>query len=139
MLLEEIISIRRGETMISFGHKGDFSKTERFLNAAQRLQIQRILQNYGWQGVRALSMATPTDTGLTASCWSYEIRVTPKGCRLAWYNSNFENGAPVAILIQYGHGTKNGAYVQGIDYINPVMQPLFNTIADALWEEVSRL
>jgi len=124
---------------ITFKHKGNFSNTERFLNHAQRLNAMRILEKYGPIGVSALSSATPKDTGLTASSWNYFTSVDKFGCSISWTNSNFENGAPVAILIQYGHGTQYGGYIQGIDYINPAMKPIFEKIVQDLYEEVSKL
>ena len=125
--------------MITFTQKGDFRNTERFLDRGQRFNAQRILERYAYEGVSALSMSTPVDTGLTAASWSYTITVGRSRCAITWNNSNYENGSPVAILIQYGHGTKNGAYVQGIDYINPAIRPILDKIAQSLYEEVSNL
>lgn len=125
--------------MITISHKGDFKNTERFLTNAQRLNIRDILIKYGREGVAALSLATPKDTGKTAASWSYKIDMTQKGYQIAWFNSNEENGVLPAVLIQYGHGTRGGGYIQGIDYINPAMQPIFNNIAVEIWKEVSKL
>ena len=97
----------------------------------------RTLESYGREGVRALSSATPVDSGLTASSWDYNIQWNKNNVRLSWSNSNTtDRGTPIAILIQYGHGTKDGAYVQGRDFINPAIRPIFDKIADSVWQEV---
>ena len=124
---------------ITITHKGDFKKTEKFLTGAQKLNVRSILNRYGEQGVNALSLATPIDSGVTAASWSYRVFQTEKGYQISWFNSHEENGIMPAILIQYGHGTKGGTYVEGIDYINPALKPIFNKIANAIDEEVSRL
>lgn len=119
--------------------KGSFKKTETFLNRAKRGAFYRHLHKYGKQGVAALSAATPVDSGLTAQSWDYEINSTRDTVEIVWTNSNVvDEWAVVAILIQYGHGTRNGGYVQGIDYINPAMRPVFEDIANAIWEEVRK-
>ncbi len=125
--------------MITIRQKGDFRNTERLFTRAQKLRVHTILENYGKKGVTALALATPKDTGITASSWSFEISLTQKGYKITWFNSHEENGVMPAILIQYGHGTKGGTYVQGIDYINPTMKSILNDIADAIWKEVSNL
>lgn len=124
--------------MISFRHKGDFSKTKRFLeNARKAAKVN--LEKYGQQGVAALASATPTDTGLTASSWYYTIERTNDTSTINFNNSNIQNGVPIAIILQYGHGTRNGGWVAGRDYINPVIQPLFDKIAEDAWREVTKL
>jgi len=125
--------------MITFRHKGNFRNTERFLTNAQRLAVRDILMKYGKEGVTALALATPKDTGETASSWSFEINMTKIGYQISWFNSNKENGVMPAILIQYGHATRGGTYIQGIDYINPAMKPIFDEIAVSIWKEVSKL
>lgn len=125
--------------MITIKHKGNFNKTERFLTTSQRTNSRRILEEYGHQGVSALSLATPIDSGLTAASWDFVIKVTNRGYKIEWFNTNINDGASIAILIQYGHGTGSGAYVEGIDYINPAMKPIFDRLSESLWEEVHKL
>lgn len=124
--------------MIKFVHKGDFKKTEEFLKRNKDLDINAILNAYGRKGVEALSENTPKDSGKTAGAWSYEIVKTRKGCSIYWRNANVNQGIPIAILIQYGHGTGTGGYVEGRDFINPAIQPVFDEIADEVWKEVTR-
>lgn len=122
-----------------FYYKGDWSKTIRFLDDMKRKRFLTNLDKYGKLGVDALSRATPVDTGKTAASWYYEIEITDYGAKITWSNSNVvKDWANVAIMLQYGHGTRNGGYVQGIDYINPAMRPIFEKIADAAWEEVKK-
>ena len=116
--------------------KGDFSKTEKFLNSISKKQYYRNLQKYAVQGVAALASATPIDSGTTANSWDYEIRQTKNSVSIYWTNSNVNKGVPIAVIIQYGHGTRNGGYVQGRDYINPAMRPIFDKIAENVWKEV---
>lgn len=122
--------------MINFSQNGDFSKTFSFLNNAKKNSINNILDKFGQEGVEILSKNTPVDSGETANSWYYKIKTTNGKTTLSWYNSNVVNGVPIAILLQYGHGTKNGGYVEGKDYINPAMRPLFDKIADQAWREV---
>lgn len=124
--------------MIKFVHKGDFRKTEEFLKRNKDLDIRTILNTYGQKGVEALSENTPKDSGKTAESWSYEIVKTRKGWSIYWRNANVNQGIPIAILIQYGHGTGTGGYVQGRDFINPAIRPVFDEIADEVWKEVTR-
>lgn len=123
--------------MITFTHKGSFKNTERFFNKAQQLKIGYILEKYGPIGVNALSMATPKDTGETANSWTYSFSVTSRGYKIEWFNMHVNNGAVVALLIQYGHGTGTGGYVSPIDYVNPAMKPIFNKIGEDVWKEVT--
>jgi hypothetical protein len=125
--------------MITINQKGDFHNTERLFSNAKKLDVRRILESYGAKGVSALSAATPKDTGQTAAAWSYKIEVSNNSYSIGWYNSFEENGVKVAFLIQYGHGTRGGTYVQGIDYINPAIGPILNEISEAIWKEVSKL
>lgn len=124
--------------MIKFTHSGNFNRTERFMSNAKKFNIQNILNQYGQQGVSALAYATPKDTGVTASSWGYRIDVTKSGYKLVWTNSSEHDGVPIVILIQYGHGTSSGAYIPGIDFINPALAPILDKIANAITEEVSK-
>lgn len=124
--------------MITFRHKGDFSKTTRFLERAKHVVRLADLDRFGREGVAALASATPNDSGLTASSWYYEITYTKSGAKIAFYNSNIQNGVPIAIILQYGHGTGTGGWVEGRDYINPAIQPIFDRIVDEAWREVTR-
>lgn len=125
--------------MIGFKQKGDFSKTTNYLKKLKQKKIQDILSKYGREGVAALSAATPVRTGLTASSWYYKIEQTDTSTSLLFCNSNIQNGVPIAIILQYGHGTRNGGWVEGRDYINPAIQPLFDKIVNQAWGEVTRL
>lgn len=123
--------------MVIVKQKGDFSKTEKFLNNISKKLYYRNLQKYAEQGVAALASATPKDSGETANSWGYEIRQTKNSVSIYWTNSNVNKGVPIAVIIQYGHGTRNGGYVQGRDYINPAMRPIFDKIAESVWKEVT--
>lgn len=125
--------------MIVITQSGNFNHTERFLTGAKKLSIKRILESYGEEGVRALSEATPVDSGLTASSWSYKIEYSKGSYSIYWTNANVVDGVPIAILIQYGHGTGTGGYVKGVDYINPAMRKIFEEIANSAWQEVKNL
>ena len=123
--------------MITFKHKGNFEKTSTFFKKLSSKNILKNLEAYGKEGVRALSSATPTKTGKTASSWGYKIIQNGNKYSIVWTNSNLHNGVPIAIIIQYGHGTGTGGYVQGRDYINPAIQPIFDDIAKRIWKEVT--
>lgn len=125
--------------MIRFKQKGDFSKVTKYLERAKEVINLGILDKYGRKGVDALSSATPIDTGLTAESWRYEIVNKNGSARINFCNSNIQNGVPIAIILQYGHGTGTGGWVQGRDYINPSIQPIFDEIANEAWREVTRL
>ena len=125
--------------MITFRQKGDFSKLTRFLKRAKETVRLGDLDKYGRQGVAALSSATPIDSGLTAESWYYEIENKKGSATITFYNSNVQNGVPIAIVLQYGHGTRNGGWVQGRDYINPAIQPIFDEIVNEAWREVTKL
>lgn len=125
--------------MIRITQKGDFKHTEKFLKGAKNLEVFRILESYASKGVAALSTATPIRSGRTASSWDYEIHQSSGSYEIMWTNSNINKGVNIAIIIQYGHGTGTGGYVQGIDYINPAMKPVFQEMADAAWREVTAL
>lgn len=125
--------------MITFRQQGDFSKLTRFLERVKEVVKVSDLDKYGRQGVAALSSATPIDTGNTASSWNYEIEHSNGSISITFTNSNIQNGVPIAIILQYGHGTGTGGYVQGRDYINPAIQPIFDQITEAAWKEVTSL
>lgn len=124
--------------MISFKHKGDFSKLTKFLEKSKNAIKIGVLDRYGEEGVKALAAATPVDTGLTASSWYYKIEHGTESVTISFHNSNIQNGVPIAVILQYGHGTGNGGWVQGRDYINPAVQPIFDKIANNAWKEVNK-
>lgn len=125
--------------MIAFRQKGDFSKLTRYLERAKEVVKLGDLDKFGREGVAALASATPVDSGKTASSWSYKIINKNGSVTISFYNSNIQNGVPIAIILQYGHGTRNGGWVQGRDYINPAIQPIFDKIANEAWREVTKL
>lgn len=122
---------------ISFTSRGSFNNMERFLQKMQVLDIRAALEPYGQMGVQALRDATPRDSGLAAESWDYNISTRNGRTTIAWTNSDNENGFPVAIMLQYGYGTGTGGYVQGRDYINPAIKPIFDQIANAVWKVVT--
>jgi len=123
--------------MIVLKHEGNFKNTERFLTNAQKINILHILQRYAREGITALANATPVDTGLTANSWYSKIKVSGTGLSITWSNSNVVSRVVIAVILQYGHGTKNGGYVQGRDYINPAIQPVFDNIVAEAWREIN--
>lgn len=125
--------------MIRFSHKGDFSKLTRYLTKVKKAVTVSDLERFGKEGVNALASATPVDTGQTANSWYYEIEVKDGSARINFNNSNIQNGVPIAIILQYGHGTGTGGWVEGRDYINPAIQPVFDKIAENAWREVTKL
>ena len=125
--------------MISFRQKGDFSKLSSYLERAKEAAKLGVLDKYGAQGVAALSSATPVDTGLAANSWSYKIERGNGSVSIVFNNSNIQNGIHIAIILQYGHGTGTGGWVEGRDYINPAIQPVFDQIAESAWEEVTKV
>lgn len=125
--------------MISFRQKGDFSKLDRFLERAKAAAHLSILDKYGREGVAALASATPMDTGKTADSWFYEISHDNGSATITFSNSNINKGVPIAIILQYGHGTGTGGWVEGRDYINPAIQPIFDRIANEAWKEVTKI
>lgn len=122
--------------MISFRQKGDFSKLTRYFERIKEAVNLSILDKYGREGVAALVSATPVDSGKTASSWYYKIKHSNGTATLSFHNSNVNDGVPIAIILQLGHGTGTGGYVQGRDYINPAIQPLFDKIAEDAWREM---
>lgn len=126
------------QKVVMFCQKGSFKRTSDFLKRASSLNLNAILNQYGQEGVEALRAATPMDTGTTANSWSYSIHKGAGSITITWSNSNIVDGVPIAVILQYGHGTRNGGYVHGTDYINPAMKPIFDKIAQRAWEEVKR-
>lgn len=124
--------------MITFRQKGDFSKLTRFLERAKEAVHIGDLDKYGREGVKALSSATPVKTEITAKSWTYKIEQQKGSVSISFYNTNIQNGVPIAIILQYGHGTRNGGWVQGRDYINPAIQPIFDRIVEEAWKEVTK-
>lgn len=126
--------------MIVFKQTGDFSNLTKYLNKTKNSINTKELDKYGQMGVEALKSATPIDSGKTADSWTYDIYYNKnESVRIVFSNTNVVDGVPVAILLQYGHGTKNGGFVQGRDYINPAIQPVFDKIAKSAWEEVTKV
>lgn len=123
--------------MISFKHRGDFKRTEKFFNTVKGAGYLNKLAKYGQMGVDALAAATPVDSGLTAASWTYEITSDDNSTTISWINTNVNKYVNIAIILQYGHGTGTGGYVQGRDYINPAMRPIFDQIAKEAWKEVT--
>lgn len=124
--------------MISFTAGGSTAHTESFLNRMVRGDFYSSIEPMARLGVEALRSATPRETGITADSWTYEIQNTSSGVTIWWSNTNVENGFHVAIGLQYGHGTGNGGWIEGYDYINPALRPIFDEIADGVWREVQR-
>ena len=124
--------------MITFRHKGDFSNTKRYLERMKKAARLGVLDKYGKEGVAALASATPVDSGLTASSWYYKIERKNGSVSISFHNSNVQNGVPIAIILQYGHGTGNGGWVQGRDYINPALQPIFDRMVNEAGREVTK-
>lgn len=124
---------------ILFRHRGNFHKTEKFLKKSFGKDYLPILEKYANQGVDALAAATPVDTGLTASLWGYEILQDRDSLSIVWNNYNVQKGINIAVILQYGHGTRNGGYVVGRDYINPALRPIFDKMAEAAWKEVTSI
>lgn len=124
---------------VNFTHRGNFNKLERFLTKALNFKvvIHAVLRKYGQRGVEALAAATPKDSGNTAESWTYEIVDEAGASKIVWKNSNINDGVIIALLLQYGHGTGTGGYVQGTDYINPAIESLFKEMADEAWKEVT--
>lgn len=123
--------------MFSVSSSGSFSKTEAFLRKIEKLPIERIVEPYAQAGVDALRAATPTESGLAAQSWAYTIENAGGVVTISWTNSDIENGFPVVIMLQYGHGTGTGGYVAGRDFINPALKPIFDKISEAVWKAVT--
>jgi len=125
--------------MISFRQKGDFSKLSRYFERVKEAAKIGVLDKYGQEGVAALASATPVDSGQTANSWYYEIKRQNGSVSIVFNNSHVNKGVPIAIILQYGHGTGTGGWVQGRDYINPAIRPIFDRIAEDAWKEVTKL
>lgn len=125
--------------MIKFRQKGNFSKLTRFLERAKETVHIGDLDKFGKEGIAALASATPVDSGETANSWYYKITNRKGSVTISFHNSNIQNGVSIAVILQYGHGTRNGGWVQGRDYINPAIQPIFDKIANNAWKEVTKL
>lgn len=125
--------------MITFQEKGSFNNTERYLRRLKQTELFAVLGKYGSMGVAALSDATPVESGETAASWTYTIEQRPGYYSIRWHNTHVNKGLPIAILLQYGHGTGTGGYVQGRDYIMPAVRPIFDQMADEAWKEVIRV
>lgn len=124
--------------LVTFEQKGDFKKTYAFFNKIREAVTKKsIFEVYGEKGVAALAMATPRDTGRTAESWYYKIKETESGVSIEWSNSNINHYVSIAVILQYGHATKNGSWVEGRDYINPAIKPVFDEIAEHMRKEVS--
>lgn len=124
--------------MVSIKSKGDFRNFNKFVKHMMDRDYEKVIDRYARMGVKALSEATPIDSGETARSWDYEVHYSKGRTEIVWTNSNVTKyGTPVAILIQYGHHTKSGAFVQGIDFINPALKPVFAKLADEIWKEVT--
>lgn len=123
--------------MVFFKHRGDFSKTKKMMQKSLGRNYIKVLERYAQQGVEALSNATPIKTGKTAASWDYEIIQNKGSLSVIWINRNVNKGVNIAVILQLGHGTKNGGYVVGIDYINPALRPVFEQLANAAWKEVT--
>lgn len=123
-------------SLITFKQQGDFKKLSSFLERMKKPLKKTTLDKYGKEGVQALMAATPVDTGLTASLWHYDINMSKDSFSISFYNDNINNGVPIAIILNYGHGTRNGGYVKGRNYINPAIQPIFDKLAQEAWKEV---
>lgn len=122
--------------MIVIRERGSFQKTKRYLKGLRRRQLRPILERYAKEGMAVLAAATPVDSGVTAASWGYEISITKSGFSVAWTNDNVVKGVPIAIILQYGHATGTGGFVQGQDYINPAIRPVIDKMTDTLWREV---
>lgn len=125
--------------MITFTEKGNFNRTERYLSRLKTLELNAILNKYGSMGQTALANATPIDQGETAASWSYSTEQRPGYYSIRWYNSHNVDGVPIAVILQYGHGTGTGGYVEGRDYIMPAIQPVFDQILEEAMREVNRV
>lgn len=123
---------------ISAFSRGTFALTQAFLKRLEEQRYLRVLSKYGEIGVQALSEATPKDSGITASSWSYEVKMKDGNPGIFWSNSNVNQGVNIAIILQYGHGTGTGGWVEGMDYINPALKPIFDKLIDDVWKEVTK-
>lgn len=124
--------------MITIESEGEWKMTRNWFDRMTKLDLALIMNQFGKEGVSALASATPSKSGLTSKSWNYEVTRKGNNWKITWTNSNVNKGANIAVLIQYGHGTRNGGYVVGRDYINPAIRPVFDKIAKQAWKEVTR-
>lgn len=124
---------------VKITQKGDFKKTEKYLKKSMGLDYRSVLEKYAREGVNALSAATPVESGETAMSWDYEIVKKGSSISIVWKNHNINKGVNIAVILQYGHATRNGGWVEGRDYINPALRPIFDALAEAAWKEVKKL
>lgn len=124
--------------MIRIRQRGDFKKTEKLLKKSFGRDYISVLEKYAKEGVKELSANTPIESGLTAISWKYKIIQNQSSISIVWENTNVNKGVNIALILQYGHATRNGGYVEGVDYINPALKPIFDKMADAAWKEVTR-
>lgn len=124
---------------IKITQKGDFKQTEKYLKKSMGLDYRSVLEKYAREGVNALSAATPVESGETAMSWDYEIERKGSSISIIWKNHNINQGVNIAVILQYGHATRNGGWVEGRDYINPALRPIFDALAEAAWKEVKKL
>lgn len=124
--------------MITIESHGEWLPTKNWLARMTKLDLALIMNQFGKEGVEALSRATPSKSGLTSKSWNYEVTRNGESWKITWTNSNVNNGVNIAVILQYGHGTRNGGYVQGRDYINPAIRPVFDKIAKKAWKEVTK-
>lgn len=125
--------------MIRFHQRGSFDNLEKFLKKSKDKNYRPILEKYAREGVEILKANTPKDTGETAQAWGFEISIKKTGFSIHWTNDNIVDGVPVVILLQYGHATRSGSFIQGKDFINQAMKPLFDKISENIWKEVTNL
>ena len=137
--VDDVKNSKWGVAMITFSNKGDFSKADKYFKRVLKAARIGVLDKYGAEGVRTLAANTPTESGKTAASWGYEIIRGKDQVRIIFTNSNINKGFPVAIMLQYGHGTGTGGWVEGRDYINPAIQPVFDRLAADAWKEVASL
>ena len=123
---------------IEITHKGEYTKVTAWFNKLIGLEYLNVLEKYGRIGADALASATPVDSGTTAQSWGYEIHHSGKESSIVWTNSNMNKGVNIAVILQYGHGTRNGGYVVGRDYINPAIRPIFDGMVEEVWREVTK-
>lgn len=124
--------------LVNIRQKGNYERVTKYLQTASQGAKRVLLDRFGEEGVQALRMATPIDSGKTAESWYYKIEDKNGRLSISFHNSNIQNGVPIAIILQYGHGTGTGGYVSGRDYINPAIKPVFDKIAEEAWKEVTK-
>lgn len=117
--------------------KGEWKNTRKFLKFIQTWEVKHILEKYAEEGLRSLTDATPSESGKTAECWDYEVEASASSGAIHWTNTNINDGVNIALIIQYGHGLRQGGYVEGTDYINPAIKPVFEALAEEAWKEVT--